>query len=387
MTGQGGSSGRAILAAVVIVAALAGWFTYQVASTIAGGHASAAHRAGHASSRSPMSARSGPPPLTIASMFTARAPSLTRYDRRRLRTLIATGDVIPARSVNYKMVTYGDFLYPFRRTAAYLRTADLTLINLESPLIQGCPVTVQGMSFCGDPRFTQGLRYAGVDVACTANNHIGNYGSRGIAETWDHLRAAGITYCGLGNTAFRTVRGLRFAFLAFNAVGERFDYPEARREILAVRKRADVVVVSVHWGKEYVPLPKIAPGIADDDPQTIGHWIIDSGADLVIGNHPHHVQAVEIYHGHLITYAHGNFVFDQMFGIPDCPGDANRFCSTREGVVGEYTFYGRQLVRVHYRPVVIYDYAQPRWADRATARAVLTEMRATTMQLAGRKRA
>ncbi|PZS06471.1 MAG: hypothetical protein DLM70_05085, partial [Chloroflexi bacterium] len=106
-----------------------------------------------------------PLPLTIASIFAARAPGLRGYDRRKIRTVIATGDVIPARSVNYKMVTYGDFLYPFRRTAGFLRRADLTVVNLESPLVAGCPTTDSGMSFCGDPRAVQGLTFAGVDVA------------------------------------------------------------------------------------------------------------------------------------------------------------------------------------------------------------------------------
>ena len=279
-----------------------------------------------------------PPPLSISSIFAAQAPSLAQYGRKNLRTIIATGDVIPARSVNYKMVTYNDFLYPFRRTAGYLRSGDLTLINLESPLIaSGCPVVYEGMQFCGDPRFVLGLRYAGVDTACTANNHIGNYGPQGIQETWTHLGAAGIGYCGYGKVDHKTVRGIRFAFMAYNTVGERFNYASARQQIRAARRGADVVIVSVHWGKEYVAVPTTAPGIADDDPQRVAHWIIDSGADLIIGNHPHHVQAVEIYHHHFISYAHGNFAFDQMFSMP-----------TRQGVVGAYTFYRKRLVAVRY---------------------------------------
>jgi hypothetical protein len=330
----------------------------------------------------PQAVRHAPTAFTIASIFSGRPPSLAGLDRRNVRTIIATGDVIPARSVNYQMVTRNDFLYPFRPTAAYLRTGDITLIDLESPLIQGCPLQDTGMQFCGDPRAVQGLRYAGVDVACTANNHIGNYGEAAITETWQHLRAAAINPCGLDHTAIVTVRGLRFAFLAYNCVGQRFDYALARREIRAARQRAAIVVVSVHWGREYVPVPQTAPGIADDDPVTVGRFIIDSGADLVIGNHPHHVQGVELYHGHLITYAHGNFVFDQMFSVPDCPGDANLFCTTREGVVGTYTFYGRRLVAVRYRPVVIYNYAQPRWATPPQARVILAGMKAATAELA-----
>lgn len=312
-----------------------------------------------------------PPPLTTDAIFSAHPPSLSGYDPRNVRTLIATGDVIPARSVNYKMVTYNDFLYPFRRTAAFLRTGDITLINLESPLVAGCPATTEGMTFCGDPRAIAGLRYAGVDVACTANNHAGNEGVQGIRETWAHLRAAGIGYCGWGTVDRETVRGIRFAFVAFNTVGQRFDYDGARREIRAARATADVVVVSVHWGKEYVALPTAVPGIADDDPRRVAHWIVDSGADLIIGNHPHHVQALEIYHHRLIAYAHGNFVFDQMWSLP-----------TRQGVVGVYTFYGRRLVAARYKPVVIDDYAQPHWATPSEGLPIIDGMRDATAALA-----
>jgi len=336
-----------------------------------------------------------PPQLSLASIFAPQPVSLAGYDQRKIRTLIATGDVIPARTVNYKMVTSNDFTAPFRPTAAYLRTADMTLINLESPLIgASCRVANDTtMTFCGDPRFVQGLQLAGVDTACTANNHIGNYGNEGIQETWSHLRAAHIGFCGYGSVDHKTIRSLRFAFLAFNCVGNRFDYTLARRQIDAEHRAGNVVIVSVHWGKEYVALPQAAPGVADDDPQRVAHWIIDSGADLIIGNHPHHVQGVEWYHHRLITYAHGNFIFDQMFPARECvntsdhnccPGDGNRFCSTREGVVGAYTFYGRQLVRVRYRPVVIYDWWQPRWADPATARIIMQHMQAATQQLSYR---
>lgn len=350
-----------------VVVGLGGWLGYRAAQPSgSAGHGTAAVHIAQAASP-----HREPPSLTIASIFSAQAPSLAQYDPRNIRTLIATGDVIPARSVNYKMVTYNDFLYPFRRTAAYLRTGDITLINLESPLINGCPLNDTGFTFCGDPRAVQGLQYAGVDTACMANNHIGNYGDAGIQETRTHLRAAHIGFCGLGSVDHKTVRGLTFAFLAYNCVGQRFDYALARSEIRAARKTADVIVVSVHWGKEYVALPSTEPGIADDDPVKVAHWIIDSGADLIIGNHPHHVQGVELYHHRLITYAHGNFIFDQMFST-----------ETREGVVGTYTFYGRRLVAVRYRPVVIFDYSQPRWADPATARAILAGMRTATIQLA-----
>jgi poly-gamma-glutamate synthesis protein (capsule biosynthesis protein) len=193
-----------------------------------------------------------------------------------------------------------------------------------------------------------------------------------VNQTEITLAKNGIAVCGLGNYTIQTIRGLKFAFLGFNGVGARVDRAELKREIDLVRPKADVVVVQFHWGKEYELIPKPAPGIAPDDPRVIGRLAIDDGADLVIGNHPHWVEPVEIYKGKLITYAHGNFIFDQMWSQ-----------ETREGVVGRYTFYGSQLVRVDYRPLVIDNYAQPRWLDPTTGegKAIMDRMANASLQL------
>ncbi len=108
-----------------------------------------------------------------------------------------------------------------------------------------------------------------------------------------------------------------------------------------------------------------------DDPVAIGHLAIDSGADIVIGNHPHWYQGVEVYRNRLITYAHGNFVFDQMWSE-----------ETRQGVVGTYTFFDDKLVAASWKPVRIYDYGQPRFEDPAYDQKVLSTMEQASRQLA-----
>jgi poly-gamma-glutamate synthesis protein (capsule biosynthesis protein) len=314
-----------------------------------------------------------PPPLSLASIFGTDKPDLSKYDASQIRTIMVTGDVIPARDVNYEVLLHHDFLYPWRQTADYLKTGDLLYINLESPLLKNCPVVRTGFKFCGDARSIAGLDYAGVNVVNLANNHLTNYGPAGTNETEILLSKHGMGISGLGNYEIRDIRGVKFAFVGFNGVGAHVDRVEMKREIDLVRPKADVVVVQFHWGKEYELMPQPAAGIAPDDPRTIGHLAIDDGADLVIGNHPHWVQPVEIYHGKLITYAHGNFIFDQMWSQ-----------ETREGVVGRYTFYGTQLVRVDYRPLVIDNYAQPRWLDENSGegKAILDRMASASEQLA-----
>jgi poly-gamma-glutamate synthesis protein (capsule biosynthesis protein) len=297
----------------------------------------------------------------------------------RLVTMVVTGDVIPARNVNEQVITRKDFLWPFRPTIDYLKSGDLVFTDLEAPLIAGCARFNAGFKpFCGDPRFIDGLTYAGVTVANLSNNHLTNYGQPGTDSTIKLLTDHGIQPAGLGLAAHVTVKGVRFTFLGFNGVGAHIDPVELRREILLARPMADVVVVQFHWGQEYVLTPRsTGDSIAPDDPRVIGHLAVDDGADLVIGNHPHAVQGVEIYKGKLITYAHGNFVFDQMW-TPD-PGQED----PRNGVVGKYTFVDGRLAAVSYQPVRIFDFGQPRFLTGAEGAAVMARMKLSTQMING----
>jgi hypothetical protein len=314
-----------------------------------------------------------PPALSLQELFhpTYNVP----VDPTKVRTLLVTGDIIPARGVNYFATVRHDFLWPFRPTADYTKNADITYISLESPLFAGCVVDPgPSFTFCGDARFINGLTLMGAKVANLANNHLTNYGAAGVTATVSLLDQNGIKNSGLGPVAVIDVRGLKFGFIGFNGVGRAIDQTALKEGIARARQQADVVVVQFHWGKEYERLPLADPHVpTPDDPVTIGHNAIDWGADIVIGNHPHWYQGIEIYHGKLITYAHGNFVFDQMWSE-----------ETREGVIGTYTFYGTQLVAATWKPIRIYDYGQPVFMSSTDAATALTTMEAASDQLATR---
>jgi gamma-polyglutamate biosynthesis protein CapA len=167
---------------------------------------------------------------------------------------------------------------------------------------------------------------------------------------------------------------LRFAFVGINLIGSKLD-PAALQELVArARAQADVVVVQFHWGREYETYPFSAAGIAPDDPRVVGRLAVDDGADVVIGNHPHCVQGSEMYKGHLITYAHGNFIFDQNWST-----------GTQEGVIGRYWFDGTRLAGVQYVPVRINADVQPRPLDPAAGegRAILDRMLRSSRELQG----
>ena len=314
-----------------------------------------------------------PPVLSLQELFhpTYNMP----LDPSKIRTLLVTGDIIPARGVNYFATVKHDFLWPFRPTAGYTKNADITYINLEAPLFAGCPVSpAESFTFCGDARFVNGLTFMGADVANLANNHLSNYGAEGITATDQLLQKNGILNSGLGPVAVIDVRGIKFGFIGFNGVGRAIDQTALKEGIARARQLADIVVVQFHWGKEYERQPMPDPGVpTPDDPVNIGHEAIDWGADIVIGNHPHWYQGVEVYKGKLITYAHGNFVFDQMWSE-----------ETREGVIGTYTFYGTQLVAASWKPVRSYDYGQPVFMNAQDSASTLQTMEAASDTLATR---
>ena len=164
-----------------------------------------------------------PPELSLKNIFATKSASLADLDQSKLVTLIATGDVIPARGANYPAVKSGNFHYNWEKTADFLKTGDITLINLEAPLIKSCPLISEGFTFCGDSRHIQGLNFAGVDVASLANNHIGNFGPEGIAETEKLLTDNGVEYSGFDHLGIKEVKGVKFGFLSFNGIGTTID--------------------------------------------------------------------------------------------------------------------------------------------------------------------
>src|SRR3989441_8434101 len=314
-----------------------------------------------------------PPALSLQELFhpTYNVP----VDPSMVRTLLVTGDIIPARGVAYFAAVRHDYLWPLRPTADFTKNADITYISLEAPLLAGCPVSpASSFTFCGDPRFVNGLTLMGAKVANLANNHLTNYGAPGVASTDQLLNQHGILSSGLGPVAVVAVRGIKFGFIGFNGVGRAIDKTALKAGIERARQQADVVVVQFHWGKEYERQPMADPHVpTPDDPVAIGHQSIDWGADIVIGNHPHWYQGIEVYHGKLITYAHGNFIFDQMWSE-----------ETREGVIGTYTFYGTKLVAASWKAVRIYGYGQPVFMNATDNSTALTTMEAASDQLASR---
>jgi poly-gamma-glutamate synthesis protein (capsule biosynthesis protein) len=216
--------------------------------------------------------------------------------------VVATGDVMLGRSVHTRALTIGDPRYPFVETHRLLSSADITIVNLENPLLDPCPATDVGLTFCAPTIAVEGLVFSGVDVVNLANNHTRNYGTNGYESTKTVLRSHGILPSDTTDLAVIERNGHRFGFLGFDIVTSWPDESLLLARVQEADQRVDVLVVSVHRGTEYVDEPSARE-------RALLRSVVDAGADVVIGHHPHVIQPVEEYRGALIVYSLGNFVF------------------------------------------------------------------------------
>jgi poly-gamma-glutamate capsule biosynthesis protein CapA/YwtB (metallophosphatase superfamily) len=214
--------------------------------------------------------------------------------------------------------------YPYTEVKNLLQRPDLTVGNLETPVTENGDPQDKKYVFRSSPQALPSLVEAGFDLVSLANNHVLDYGIQGLLETLDHMNKVNLPIVGAGRNdqeAYQPVylkrNGQRIAFVGLSRVipepswgashqqpGVAVTYnPErALQSIEKARGEADLVVVLVHWGIEL-----------DDTPEAyqveLAHQYIDSGADLVIGSHPHVLQGLESYKGKWIAYSLGNFIF------------------------------------------------------------------------------
>ena len=268
--------------------------------------------------------------------------------------LIFAGDVMFSRAVRREILVRHDASMPFRKIAPLLKSADITFVNLETPFSDEGPYHDSGLVFHAAPQMIEGLKLAGVNVASTANNHARDCGPHGVEFTLKWLRSHGIRPIGSAETPKAAHEGVVFARngVRFGFLGYTFDQKNGNwkdidprialadpvvvvRDVKELKKRCDVVIVSMHNGIEYQPKPS-------DAQITFAHAAIDAGAKLVIGHHPHVVQPTEAYHNGLIYYSLGNFVFDQY-----------QREATQHGEVVEVSFLGREIVTTRAMKVKI----------------------------------
>lgn len=196
---------------------------------------------------------------------------------------------------------------------------EYVVANLESPLIGDAELSSK-TCFAGSYRFADFMKDIGINAVSVANNHILEQGEEGFTSTISNLNRVGIALLGLAkrSTSLHQVieiGGIKIGLAAFN---DKHDIPNSNYyadysvdsilNILKILNNEECAfkVLLFHWGDEYINIPS---------PKQIEHarLFIESGADVIVGHHPHVIQSYERYKSGYIFYSLGNFLFDMTW--------------------------------------------------------------------------
>ena len=263
-------------------------------------------------------------------------------------TLLFGGDVMLGRTVTvHSLDTKKDPTYPFTFIKDTFLGADISLVNLETPILTSCPRRPTGMIFCAPTEMLRGLTESGIDIVNLANNHTKNYGEAGLIQTKELLEAEGIKVTGVG-----TVTVIEKAHTTFGFIG--FDKDQQSNPVLTSLEKklvtdanasVDILVVSLHWGVEYNAHPT-------EGQKRLARELVALGADVIVGHHPHWVQDHETLSGVPVYYSLGNLVFDQMWSE-----------ETKKGLVVKLTFENRKQIKEELLPIYMKNHAQPQFVS------------------------
>jgi len=289
------------------------------------------------------------------------------------------GDVIPHEAVREAAAADGPdeagWQALFGDVSDVFHGADFGFVNMETPVAPEHSKGSKPFMFDAPVALPEALRASGIKIVSFANNHVMDQGWAGFAETREHLRAVGLLFAGTGDTAqtgwqpvITEANGIKVGWLGMTRWlnGNRnpdkgelphvnfFPYPgeaggapgmdEAGvlAAVKAARGQCDLLVVSIHWGIEYAPAPK-------PEDVEMAHKMLDAGASVIVGHHPHVLQPVETYktgdgRNTVIFYSLGNFLSNQsrtyVDGLmPDKDGDP------RDSMIGLFS-----AVRKDYGP-------------------------------------
>lgn len=283
---------------------------------------------------------------------------------------LAVGDIMLDRGVESKINKEGkgDFKFPFLKITDYLKKADILFGNLESIISNKGRKVGSINSFRADPKAIEGLVYAGFDVLSVANNHTFDYSGDGMKDSFQRLKEAGIDYIGGGfnekeafSLEIKEIKNTKIGFLAYSNLGPKSwkatkeiigiswidekDLQELKKDTEDAKKEVDILIVSFHWGDEYSSSP-------NSFQVSFAKALIDAGANLIIGHHPHVIQPVEKYKDGWIAYSLGNFVFDMGFSK-----------ETMEGLLLEVIIKDKKIAEINPKKIKISDSFQPYLLD------------------------
>lgn len=209
----------------------------------------------------------------------------------------------------------GDFSYFFKNVASIFKNDDITTVNLETTLTNATDKLPKLYNFKGSPEYAKILKLGGIEAVNISNNHIFDFKQKGLDDTINSLSSGGVNYFGEKNVWTTEVKGHKFAFLGYSGVQEDDSFDEnsiktMKQDIEKFKSEDYTVIINIHWGNESQYTPNYLQ-------KRVAHLAIDSGADLIVGHHPHVIEGIELYKGKYICYSLGNFCFGGNSNPPD----------------------------------------------------------------------
>ena len=231
----------------------------------------------------------------------------------------------------------GDFGYFFRNVKDIFEADDITIVNLETTLTTATKKAQKKYRFKADPSYVNILKEGNIEAVSIANNHTLDFLDKGYEDTRNTLDEAQVGYFGYEHKYITDVRGIKIGILGFysmNFTDKLKD--EIQQSIDELRNDgADLVVTMFHWGDEGHHKRNLAQ-------KKMAYFSIDSGADLVLGSHPHVLQGIEEYNGKQIVYSLGNF----CFGGNKNPSDKDSMV-----YVHKFNFKNNELISQEYEVI------------------------------------
>ena len=227
-------------------------------------------------------------------------------------SILAFGDMMLDRLVYSKTLKANDFNFPFLKIDSFLKTGDLRIANLEGPITDFKSISNGNtrMRFTMSPKFLPALQNR-FDVLSLANNHMLDFGEVGYRQTQKYLSNTKINYFGDYNNQLENLstivekNGIKIGFVGYHGLIDG-GFEDVLNKIKEIKPQVDFLIVVAHWGAEYQKVPA-------ESTKEKAKQLIDAGADLILGGHPHVVQPSEEYKGKMIFYSLGNLIFDQYF--------------------------------------------------------------------------
>ncbi|MCK9351734.1 MAG: CapA family protein [Candidatus Paceibacterota bacterium] len=222
-------------------------------------------------------------------------------------TAVAVGDIMLGRFVEELSIRNNDWNYAFALSSEIFSGADIGFGNFEGSIPKVHTQTpIYGYQFSVAPKAAEAMRNAGINVVTLANNHSSDFGEKGYSETASFLNEIGVASVGSSSSHVVEQNGIRVRFMGFNDTFAPLSSDTVASDVRNTKKDNEFLVVAIHFGDEYATS-------SNSRQKALAHTIIDAGADVVIGHHPHVVEEHETYHGKAIFYSLGNFIFDQYF--------------------------------------------------------------------------